>query len=175
MEYSMKILSFVKPLAYSEVLRYVDDVSICPHNPRNQLHLKFAASDQPHNLKEVELYFNSFNEWTCRALFAKLKKLATKLSARWEDLKEGDDKIFEMFKVLAQDHYEEMSIVDMDHYTMSRLVECSTQGEVLRLVDEYNETYFRELIQSLQSTAEIIISRKDRNAPFYSYYELLDL
>lgn len=171
----MKIHSFVKPLAYSEVMQHCQDHASCPYKPRDVAHFKFAASDQPSSLKEVELFFNHFNEWTSRAFFAKLKQLATKLPNRWMEL-EGlltYEKTFEMFKVLAQDHFEAMSIHDMDHYTMSRVTKCATWIEVLRLVDEYNETYFRELIQSIQETAETITARQDPNAPFYSYFEML--
>lgn len=132
----------VKPLAHSEVKQYCLDRDSCPYKPRDVAHFKFAPSDQPTNLKEVELFFNRFNEWTSRAFFAKLKQLAVKLANRWMEL-DGlptYEKNFEIFKVLAQDHFHHMSIHDMDYDTMSRVVTCETWVEVANLVHAYNET-----------------------------------
>lgn len=193
----MLIHSFLKPLAYREVIEYAEqhpeedlnkpgddkprDIlppllqpsECCPFKPRDLLAYKFAASDQPSNLKEVELYFNRFNEWHSRHLYSQLHDLAAKLSARWMDLKEGDDKTFEMFRVLAQDRYDIMCYDDdMDVLEMNKVVHCSNWDEVWSVVDAYNETYFRELIQTLMTTAAIIISRKESDA-FFSFFELV--
>ena len=44
---------------------------------------------------------------------------------------------------------------DMDFETMLRLVtECNTPKSVWKLICEYNETYFREVIQSLEDEAK---------------------
>ena len=172
---SMKIHAFVKPLAQIEVVRYSKDYWISPYSKRDEYALKFAASDQPNNLKEVEMFFDRFNEWTSRAVFKKLKARAATLAARWDTLNSEDDKTFEVFKVLAREHFDGMSIHDMDHYTMSQVVEsCSTREEVDALVKEYNETYFRELIQSLQEDAETITTRLAKHGyTYWSYYYLL--
>ena len=56
-----------------------------------------------------------------------------------------------MIKKESQDDEEE---VDMDFTTMFKLVmECNTPESVWKLVTEYNETYFREMIQTLEDQA----------------------
>ena len=59
------------------------------------------------------------------------------------------------FRHLCREYLLSIRPDDMDYDTMKRVVEtCLTRNQVWKIVRAYNETYFRELIQTLEERAQ---------------------
>lgn len=65
------------------------------------------------------------------------------------------DDWWDRFKYLCRKHLANMRTDDMDLEAMRFVVkQCHSSRDVWRFIRQYNETYFRELIQTLESRAQ---------------------
>ena len=61
------------------------------------------------------------------------------------------DRHWQRFMGMCRSHLQHMSIYDMDRFTLQRVVDtCKDPHDVWRVVNLYHETYFRELLQTLE-------------------------
>ena len=109
---------------------------------------------QAKNLENVK------SRWFCGFYASHNRKLYTKLYNLSDRLVKKDPfssitPHFSTFQEICQDHLEQnMSEDDMDMGAMRNVLQCKSFKEVYDLVvTPYNETYFRELIQTLDDAA----------------------
>lgn len=116
----MNVLTFLKSLAKIEA-EYAPWFRRTPE----LLALKYAASEKPNNLKDVELFFHCFNDIREIDQYNNLAASAQKLASKWMSLKEDDDYSFEVFHILTQDWYKKMHPDSMDREAMLELLGCA--------------------------------------------------
>ncbi len=113
---------------------------------------------QARNLEDVKSrWFKGFYAKANRELFQNLYKLSDRLAKK--DPFSSETPHFTTFKELCEDHREQnMSEDDMDLEAMGDVLKCKSFQEVWEsVVTPYNETYFRELVQTLEEAALTLV------------------